>query len=258
MRRSAWAAAAAAAWSIAAFAQGERFATRAGGELGVQAATYEYDEPNFAFLEGERVGISGAYTFPGRDEVHSRIEGRYSYAELDYTGSGTIAGAPDYLVEVRALLGQDLRAGGLLWVPYVGIGLRYLYSDLRGVSSTGENGYRRRSRYLYAPIGVTLRIPLGLRWTLAPELEYDFFVDGRQRSYLQDADPALPNVTNTQSRGRGARARLGLETGRWSLSLWTHYWKIKNSDVQPIGPGVGLLEPANSTQETGVELRYRF
>jgi hypothetical protein len=40
--------------------------------------------------------------------------------------------------------------------------------------------------------------------------------------------------------------------------VWTHYWDIKNSDIQSIGGGLGLLEPANTTRESGVELRYRF
>jgi hypothetical protein len=68
----------------------------------------------------------------------------------------------------------------------------------------------------------------------------------------------LPDVTNNQSRGRGVRAQLAFEGPRWSVSLWSHYWKIKNSDVQPIGFGLGVLEPANDTYETGIELRYRF
>jgi hypothetical protein len=41
------------------------------------------------------------------------------------------------------------------------------------------------------------------------------------------------------------------------VSLWTHYWKIKDSDVEPIGLGFVAWEPGNSTHETGIELRYR-
>lgn len=242
----------------AALAQRDPLATRGGWELGVQAAGYEYDEPFFATLEGERVGVSGSVTFTGADYLYSRLEGRYSYAELDYTGSGTQSDVPDHILELRALAGRDYRAGRWIWSPYVGLGYRYLYNDLRGVSSTGALGYRRRSRYYYVPIGVTLRFPMGADWVFAPQLEYDAFAHGKQRSYLGDTGIGFNDVTNHQRRGRGARGQLAFEGRRWSFSLWSHYWKIKDSDVEPIGFGFVAWEPGNSTHETGLELRYRF
>jgi hypothetical protein len=249
---------AALAWSISAAAQSDPLATRGGWELGVQAAGYEYDEPFFATFEGERVGTSIAYTFLGRDQVHSRIEARYSYGELDYTGSGTLADVPDHLFEVRGLAGRDYRVGGVVWAPYAGVGFRYLYNDFRGVTSTGASGYRRRSRYIYVPIGVTLRVRLGGQWVMSPQIEFDAFANGRQRSYFSDVDPSLGDATNRQGRGRGARGQLAFEGPRWGFSLWAHYWKIKDSDVQPVAANLGVLEPANTTREVGVELRYRF
>ena len=41
-------------------------ATRRGWEVGGQIAHYHYEEPDFAKLIGNRVGILGAYTFPRR------------------------------------------------------------------------------------------------------------------------------------------------------------------------------------------------
>lgn len=248
----------AAAWTLAAGAQADPLATRGGWELGLQAASYEYDEPDFARLDGERLGASAAYTFVGASRLHSRIEARYSYAELDYTGSGTLDGVPDYLVEARVLAGRDYRAGAVVWAPYVGLGLRHLYNDLRGTTSTGAQGYRRKSRYWYVPLGVTLRVALGSGWVMAPQLEYDVFVNGKQRSYLSDASAAFNDVTNEQKNGHGARAQLAFEGPHWAVSLWANAWDIEDSDVQPIGSGFVGLEPANTTREAGVELRYRF
>lgn len=94
MRANIWAAVATAVWACAAAAQDDPLATRGGWEVGLQLSTYEYEEPDFALLEGERIGVSGAYTFLGKERFHSRIEARYSYGELDYTGSGTIADCP--------------------------------------------------------------------------------------------------------------------------------------------------------------------
>lgn len=248
----------AALWAGLAFAQRDPLATRGGWEVGLQGSTYEYEEPNFALLEGERLGVSGAYTWLGPDYLHSRVEARYSYAELDYTGSGRLEDVPDHLIELRAIVGHDYRAGRLIWVPYIGLGYRSLYNDLRGVTTTGHIGYRRRSHYYYVPAGVTLRIPLGGEWTLVPQLEYDAFANGRQRTYLSDVSPLLPDITNRQQDGWGARAQLMFESRRWSFGVWTHYWDIKDSDIQPIGFGLGALEPANTTRESGIEVRYRF
>jgi hypothetical protein len=258
MRANILAAVAAAAWTCAAAAQGDPLSTRGGWELGVQAATYEYDEPDFALLEGNRLGVSGAYTFTGNSRLHTRLEARYSFAELEYTGSGTLSDVPDHLLELRALVGRDYRTGGVGWVPYAGIGFRYLYNDLRGTSSTGAVGYRRKSRYWYVPLGVALRVPVGSGWAIVPQVEYDAFVSGAQRSYLADTGLGYSDVTNEQRNGRGARAQLVFEGPRWALSLWTNYWDIEDSDLQPIGRGLAGLEPANTTRETGVELRYRF
>ncbi|HSG76308.1 MAG TPA: hypothetical protein VLA30_09240 [Burkholderiales bacterium] len=249
---------AAAVYTTVALAQRDPLATRGGWEVGVQAAGYEYDEPFFATLEGERVGVSGSYTFLGAEQLHSRLDVRYSYAELDYTGSGTLADVPDHILEARAIAGRDYRAGRFVWTPYAGVGFRYLYGDLRGVTSTGAVGYRRISRYFYLPLGVTLRFPVGDGWVFAPQLEYDAFANGKQRSYLGDTGIGYNDVSNRQGRGRGARAQLTFEGPRWGVSFWTHYWKIKDSDIQPIGLGYVGLEPANTTHETGVELRYRF
>ena len=248
----------AAVCTTAAVAQRDPLATRGGWEVGLQGSTYEYEEPDFALLEGDRFGVTGSYTFLGPDHIHSRIEARYSYGELDYTGSGTLREVPDHILELRAIVGRDYRAGRFAWVPYAGLGYRHLYNDLRGVTSTGQFGYRRKSSYYYLPLGVTLRLPIGADWVFAPQIEYDAFANGRQRSYLGDTALGFNDVTNRQARGRGARGQLAFEGASWSFSLWSHYWKIKDSDVQAVGLGLAGLEPANVTRETGVELRYRF
>ncbi len=248
----------AAAWTCVAVAQRDPLATKDGWEAGVQGSIYEYEEPNFALLEGERFGVTGAYTFLGPHYLHTRIEARYSYGELDYTGSGTMSGVPDYLFELRAVAGRDYRAGGMIWVPYVGLAYRHLYNDIRGFTSTGQIGYRRISRYYYLPVGVALRIPLGADWVMVPQLEYDAFANGKQRSYLGDTGLGFSDVTNRQAKGWGARAQLMFEERRWSFGLWAQYWDIEDSDLQSIGFGLAGLEPANKTREAGLELRYRF
>jgi hypothetical protein len=133
--------------AAAAGAAEDPLATRSGWEVGGQVARYRYQEPDIMWLKGDRFGASLAYTEANDKRVYGRIEARWSYGELGYLGSGTLDGVPDHLLEVRMLAGRDYPRGSLAWSPYVGAAFRYLYNDLRGVSSTGQRGYRRESAY---------------------------------------------------------------------------------------------------------------
>jgi hypothetical protein len=244
--------------------------TRRGWEVGGQIAKYHYEEPNLlrfpnnggvdtVKLTGNRAGGVGAYTFTSSNRVYSRIDGRVSYGSLKYEGSGTQDNNPDWILEARAVIGRDyLVSENVALSPYIGLGYRYLYADGRGYTSTGAVGYRRYSNYVYVPLGLTTRFRTGERWVVAPTVEYDAFLGGRQYSQLTDTGIGYSDASNTQKHGRGYRAYLMLESGHWAFGPWLHYWKIKDSDIVPISPTLGLLEPANWTREYGVEVRYRL
>src|SRR5713101_6786101 len=140
--------------SSAAFAQDTRdpLLTRSGLEVGVQAAHYHYEEPDFAKLIGLRTGGVGAFTFT-QGGAFFKADGRISLGSLNYQGSGTRSNIPDYIFEARFVAGADLQAGeGVVLSPYAGLGYRYLYNDLRGYTRSGGTlyaGYRRYSNYLY-------------------------------------------------------------------------------------------------------------
>ena len=239
-------------------------ATRRGFEVGGQLAHYHYEEPNFAKLIGARGGVLGAYTFTRANRMFFRVDARGSYGSLKYQGSGTQDSVPDLIIETRGVAGLDFFPGNSVSLsPYLGFGYRHLYNDSRGYTSTNAAGYRRYSTYLYAPVGLTIRFDLGNRWVLAPTVEADIFILGKQKSQLSDANIAgFNDVTNTQKRGSGYRGYLMVEKDHLAFGAWMHYWDIKDSDVQFAGVvngvRVGGLEPANWTRESGVEFRYRF
>lgn len=232
--------------------------TRPGWEIGGQVSSYHYEEPDFAKITGDRAGVTGAYTYADRKHLFSRLEGRISYGSLKYEGSGTMSNVPDWLAELRLVAGKDLLASDHVALsPYLGFGYRFLYDDSRGYTDTGAAGYRRYSNYLYVPLGLTLRIGAG-RWTIAPNVEYDYFLHGTQISKLSDTGiPGTGDITNEQSQGYGYRGNLMFETRSWAFGPWLNYWKIKDSDVACAASVCGL-EPGNWTREWGVELRYRF
>jgi hypothetical protein len=246
-----------AASSLALAQQADRLATRPGFEIGGQLASYDYQEPAFAEIKGNRLGLLGVGTVVSGG-VFGRLDFRASYGSLDYRGSGSLSGVPDLILETRAVAGFDWALGGATLSPYAGLGYRYLYNDLNGYSSTGQAGYRRYSNYLYAPVGATLRVGLDANWVLAPTAEYDFFIQGKQKSMLSDVNAAFSNVTNTQNNGYGYRVYLMFERDKLAVGPYLHYWHIQDSDLQPIGGGFSGLEPENFTREYGLELRYRF
>ena len=239
-------------------------ATRRGFDIGRQIAHYHYEEPDFAKFIGNRGGLVGAYPFPPRwNRVFFRVDGRGSYGALKYQGSGTQDSVPDLIIETRGVAGLDFFPGDRVALsPHLGFGYRFLYNDSRGYTSTNAAGYRRYSNYLYAPVGVTIRFDLGKRWVLAPTVETDIFILGKQKSRLSDANLGFNDVTNTQKRGSGYRGYLMIEKDHLAFGAWMHYWDIKDSDVQFAGVvngvRVGGLEPANWTRELGIEFRYRF
>ena len=242
-------------------APGDPLLTRPGFQVGAQIAHYHYEEPGVAKLIGPRVGGVGSYTL-AKAGLLLKAEARGSFGSLKYQGSGTQDNVPDSIVELRLLVGKDFPVSdGIALSPYAGLGYRWLYNDLRGYSQSGGQvyaGYRRYSKYVYAPAGLTARIALRDRWVLAPTAEYDLFIGGRQDSMLSDVGGCYRDVTNKQTSGYGYRWAFMVENSRWAFGPWLHRWSIGDSDLQPSGCGQLGREPKNWTREAGIEVRYSF
>jgi len=241
--------------------------TRSGTEIGATVSHYRYEEPSLGVkLEGYKGGLDlSVFTNPGGDWfIH--LQGRYEYGKTDYTGSGTKNGNPDWYYELRAMFGKDFDRGTFSLSPFIGLGFRYLYNDLRGVTSTGAVGYTRESQYSYIPIGVTHRIRLESKARLATTLEADYLIQGRQTSTLSDVSPILGDVTNDQRDGYGIRGSVFYETDKWLFGPWVQYWHTNRSDLAPVLATIGgvtfiigtAFEPTNKTTEIGLRLGYRF
>jgi len=229
--------------------------TRPGWEIGVQLSNYRYEEADPGVsIRGPRVGLTAAYTKTRAEKWFVRFDGRAAFGSLEYEGSGTLDSNPDWVLEARGCLGRDFfPSPGVSLSPYAGLGSRYLYSDLRGLTSTGAVGYRRYSTYFYAPLGLMSRFSLSGKWSISPTLEYDHFISGKQQTRLTDASSGLLDADNKQGSGYGYRLSVTVEKDSWALGPWMHYWSIDDSDVV-----LGGKEPKNETREYGIELRYRF
>lgn len=243
------------------FAYGQQpgLKTRPGMELGVSLADYKYEEPSLAVtLKGYKSGLDFSAIGNASDDWFIRGDARYETGNTDYTGSGTKSGNPDWYYELRGTVGRDFDQGTYDLSPYLGLGYRYLFNDLRGRSSTGAVGYRRTSQYTYVPVGATHRLKLESNARLATTFEYDYLIKGQQTSYLTDtAIAGYGDVVNKQRTGHGIRGSMYYEKNNWSFGPWFQYWNINQSDTASAGLVTGF-EPKNKTTEIGLRLGFRF
>jgi hypothetical protein len=255
--------------SAVASAQGMPLQTLSGVEIGLQLSSYKYEEDRngnfFMALEGKKIGLTGSFTQAYGDGWYWGGDARYASGNTDYTSAGTgeKSANPDNYFDARVVLGKDLDLGNQLLAPYAGLGYRYLNNDLRGYSTTGAAGYRRTSSYIYLPLGITYRFSAGSEARWSTTFEYDYLIQGTQRSYTTDSPTGgyTSDLNNQQSNGYGLRLNLAYETANWSAGLFYHYWNIADSDIGVYtSPGFVHTgyEPHNITREVGVQIKYRF
>ncbi len=246
--------------------------------VGTEHYLYKYaerldDGSKFMSDKGNFNGVFASYTFRPFDvdsmynelaHMLLRTEVRYASGRVRYVGSNEFSGIKDYSYELRGLIGKDYQVAPLLkMTPYSGLGWRYLND---GLDANQPGGYGRESKYFYAPLGVNIERSLPGRWLVGFNAEYDWLINGLQRSHLEDVDPGYETLNNKQRHGFGWRASLKVvkELPRMSLSFEPYYrfWHIDASDVQPIvwdGLVVGGgQEPDNTTSEVGLRLGAQF
>ncbi|MCA3237866.1 MAG: hypothetical protein ACK5RC_14210 [Curvibacter sp.] len=236
-------------------------------ELGIEVMSLRYDAgsgSNAYSRAGNKIGLMARFNQALADDWFWGGEARQSHGNIAYesTSRGNKGGNPDVLGELRLTGGKDYSVGSQLLAPYFGLGYRKLSSDLRGLTTTGDTGYRRHSQYVYLPLGVTHRIALGSQARLSTCVEYDLLLEGRQRFMLSDTNPSSDDPVSGQRRGYGLRMSSSYETDHWSLGFFVHVWRVGASDAarQSLGgtPGALVEEPRNRTSEAGVQLRLRF
>ncbi len=238
--------------------------TRSGGDIGASISSYQYEEPGLMSLKGNKFGLDLHAAQALQEQQFMRGEFRFAFGDVDYNsnGTGSATGDTDWYIEARGLFGKDWALNDAVLAPYIGIGYRYLFNDGRGITSTGNWGYRRESSYLYLPIGITHRMALDGRARLVSTLEYDHLLSGRQISRLSDGSVGYGDVTNNQSSGHGIKWSILYEQDNWAIGPYAHYWNIGQSDISyvyrygvPVGYGV---EPKNNTTEFGLKISQKF
>lgn len=254
--------------------------------MGAEFSYFKYEEPDLMEEEGPLFGVYGEYVVrtPENDKVSSceeflssyrnnyvfGIDAQFLAGQVDYDSrdTGSIDNINDYMFEIRGVAGYDFPMfEQTVWTPYFGIGYRYLNDDSGGkTSTTGAAGYERESNYVYVPLGVKTNTPLSELWQLGFNVEYDVFVDGTQKSHLEDVSPALNTLENDQEDGFGARGSIQFAryADTWNLLVepFIRYWDVNDSNVSVITcggtPCAAGYEPKNTSWEYGVKVGTRF
>ena len=250
--------------ALPALAQSPSLVTKTANELGVTASSYKYTEPGNMSIKATKIGFDYTGTYAIDAEWPNRSKGwfvrgdlRYATGTGDYSSgvSGTLNDKPDWYYEIRGLIGKDFHFGDYTLSPYAGLGYRYLFNDLRGISSVGARGYRRESHYTTLPIGVTHKMNLSNQAQLLTTVEYSYLLRGRQDSTLSDAFTTNQNISSTQRSGYGLRLNTMVRFATWSAGPYLSLWRINESDRSN---GTLIFEPRNNTYEFGGKVVYNF
>jgi hypothetical protein len=254
--------------------------------MGTEFSYLKYEEPDVMEEKGPMYGIYGEYTLRGQenkrveswadifsgynDNYMFGVDAKLAIGQVDYDSrsTGSIDNIDEVLAEVRGVAGYDFPIlEDTVITPYIGVGYRFLADGLGGkTSSTGHLGYDRESHDVYLPIGFMTDSTLNDRWHWGFGLEYDVFLQGTQKSHLEDLDPSLSMLENDQEKGFGACGSLLFTREAESLDLvfgpFIRYWDIDESNIGTITCG-GVLcaagyEPKNESVEYGVKVGAKF
>ncbi|MEO8343144.1 MAG: hypothetical protein ABI536_04930 [Gallionella sp.] len=239
--------------------------TQTGYNLGWSVSYYQYQEPGLMSARGSKIGADLHATKVFENDLFIRGDLRVASGSVDYNsnGTGSASGEPDWYVEARGLIGKDWFINeAFVLSPYLGLGYRYLYNDGRGITSTGNGGYRRESNYFYLPVGIIQRVEMKDRARMEITLEYDHLLAGKQNTRLSDAGLGYSDVTNNQHSGYGLKLSVMYLKTNWAIGPYADYWNIAESEsvlLYRYGSLYGLAwEPKNNTIEFGVKASHQF
>lgn len=248
-------------------AQGISLQTQRGGSLGLLVSDQSFDaDRNGAFdmhLAGKKLGISGHFTQVLSNGWHWGGDARMAWGSTTFSSAarGSNSASPENLTEVRFTTGRDLDLGGTVLSPYVGLGYRSVLSLLKGYTTSGHVSPTRDGNLVYMPVGLTHRFRLGADARLATTLEYDYLLQGTQRTQYTDIQGYISDLSVTQNKGRGLRLGLARETLRWSAGVYYHYWDIDESETGTYANTTTVFtatEARNITREVGLQIKYHF
>lgn len=217
------------------------------------------DGQRFMQEEASMLGLTldAHYTFTAEHAL--RFTGRIARGDSTYTGSyqnGTYgdlvsAGQDRSMFDLRVLYENSTNWEYGPVKGFVGLGYRNLIDRLDQI---GTGGYKRMNEIFYLNLQEKFILEINPSWRFSPEVGVNVLLRGRQHS---------DDLINTQNSGFGIEIAAPFETrflGNKTLTLqpFFRFWQIGESDYVPIGNNYYVVEPANRTQEYGLNVSVGF
>jgi len=101
--------------------------TQTGNEIGLNVSRYTYSEPSLnVSTKAANWGVdyTGTYTFGNGFYVLENAN--YSNGQVNFSGTGTQSGIPQYYYDFKGIVGYDFAFEGFNLSPYAGIGYHFL------------------------------------------------------------------------------------------------------------------------------------
>ena len=204
-----------------------------GLQWGVSAGWNHYKEPHLMQLSGPELGLHGQI----QTDNQLQYEGEVLWGSQHYDSTST--GSMDHVSNVHSYW----RVLTPVWGTHangISAGLAYhtLWNDLRGQTSTLNNGYQRIANQLWAP----LRWRVNAQW----QLDAGVLIYGRHQSNLSEAGRS--DLINTQRRGQYLQV-----SGHWptqdgdTFTPFVRYTHLGDSNHLP-----GGYEPASQRWQAGL------
>jgi len=287
---------------------GATLGTPTGHEAALSIGHYTYGEPGTLAISIHGLKLGGEYTgvlsLDTRRRWFAQAHLRASGGDVAYDGwcspflvtpnsnspNGYVldfgpasrcseTGDVDWYAETRAMVGKDVIGQAWALSPYAGVGFRHLSNGTAGLA-----GYRT-DKYLYLPLGLTVRTRVAAHGVLSLNVEYDRLLRGwqttRDSGFGSGDIPAtttapgftidgFTDVSFAQHEGWALRASAKYQVARhWSVEPSYIHWTVGDSPVNSetvtftvnrvtARQQIGFYEPFNTTNEFGVKLGFHF
>ena len=230
-------------WDNREFKNGSQLMRDYGNLLGVDLKSHNiYDEENWMLTA-----------------LFNYISGKTKYDGQLQSGTPYQSNSQNLIFTVSLEFLRGFAVGESLFGVHFGIAKRMLYNEELPEEPAD---YSRRITYWYLPIGLRFVTGLGEGNSLELDFTYQLFLSGKVETALTETGLYTSDIINDQNKGMGLSASVALMTSRFKVSVYTHYWSIKDSETA-LSYGVDsklyqFYEPENTTKSYGVLLSVRF
>ena len=225
-------------------------------ELGI--VHWSYKEPSLAVThEGwlPSFGISKKLNQAQEAVGQWDLSATLAIGQVDYSGTGTMKGQPMAHTQAMAAYLIPIENSNAQWAPT--LAYDHVFNDGRGVTSTGQGGYRRVNQRLSA--GLQWRQPMANGWHWRTEIQR--LLRGRRTSELSDIGGEYQGLTapvNVQRNGWALKLDACKDVPVGQICLQAQHTRVGASDrvlITTTQSRYEVHEPANNYIRLGVTFK---